>query len=169
MPVFERLQWAKVIKNLIMKAEYSWFVFLSSSFLSIPSSFTWSDVFSCSPHLILIPSYPSSLFLLTFPMVLTLMMISSPSSSEECCSPLISSVRACTNLVQLIVELFEDILAPRTRINLSFAALKPCCQAAYFAKTKNVKRIKFRVLGSSWSFVLASIHINLTFKHISFF
>ena len=36
----------------------------------------------------------------------------------------------------LVSELVEDITAPQTRIDLSFAALAPCCQASSFAEHK---------------------------------
>ena len=72
---------------------------------------------------------------------------------------------------------FEDISAPRTPINLSFAALEPCCQSASFAYNKpqlkdnkclalrdrqhflHIKRIQVRVLGSSHFFSLQLLYI----------
>ena len=45
-------------------------------------------------------------------------------------------ILAAPNQTVRFVHVFEDILAPRTRINLLFAALEPCCLAGSFAYNK---------------------------------
>ena len=83
---------------------------------------------------------------------------------QRVCGAVISSKSSETKTSDLLPCL-EEISSPRTRINLSFAALKPCCNVT-------IQRQKHIGAVSAWiftNFLVVIIHINLTLRNMFVF